>query len=100
MSGNASSWQAIVLHADDDVAVALRDVSRGERIAVRRSSAVFELEVIEPVALGHKIALHDIAAGAQIRKYGECIGEATATIGRGAHVHVHNMRSRRASPAR
>ena len=34
--------------------------------------------------------------GAPVRKYGECIGVATADIAPGSHVHVHNMESRRA----
>jgi hypothetical protein len=35
-------------------------------------------------------------AGHHIRKYGAAIGEATAAIAAGAHVHVHNLRSLRA----
>ena len=38
----------------------------------------------------------DIAAGTPILKYGECIGTASAAIERGAWVHTHNLRSRRA----
>ena len=36
---------------------------------------------------------YDIAAGADIVKYGARIGIATRAIGRGQHVHVHNMKS-------
>jgi SAF domain len=33
---------------------------------------------------------------ADVRKYGEVIGIATTAIARGTHVHVQNLRSRRA----
>lgn len=87
--------QAIALHADDDVAVAIADLRPGVAL-VRRGAELFEARVTAPIAFGHKFALRAIAAGATIRKYGETIGEASADIAIGAHVHVHNLRSRRA----
>ena len=91
----ATEWQALVVHPDDDVAVALRDLRADEGVAVRGARAVFHARVSEVIPLGHKFALRDIAAGAPIRKYGECIGEAKAAIAAGAHVHIHNLASRR-----
>ena len=91
-----SAWDALVVHADDDVGVALRDVSAGETIAVRSQGVSLRVHVLEPIPLGHKFALHALAAGAPIRKYGEAIGIASADIAAGAHVHVHNLASRRA----
>ena len=55
----------------DDVAVALSDH--------------------EGVPKGHKVALRDIAAGEEVRKYGFPIGRATAAIPAGQHVHSHNL---------
>lgn len=49
----------------------------------------------DPIPLGHKIALAEIAAGDSIIKYGHDIGRAIAPIGRGRHVHVHNVKTRR-----
>jgi len=49
----------------------------------------------EPIALCHKFALRDIAAGEPIIKYGESIGRATRAIRAGEHVHVHNLVSAR-----
>ena len=40
---------------------------------------------------GHKQALTDIPAGANVIKYGFPIGHATADIKAGEHVHTHNM---------
>jgi hypothetical protein len=94
---NAQGWDAIAVHAEDDVAVAMRALQPG-RIAVRIGQGVQALALTEPVGLGHKIALHAISEGAEIRKYGEIIGIAGKPIGAGAHVHVHNLKSRRARP--
>jgi altronate dehydratase len=89
-------WDALAIHPDDNVAVALRDLVAGESIRVRRRGAIETALAREPIPLGHKLALAPLAAGAAIRKYGECIGVATAEIATGAHVHVHNMTSVRA----
>jgi altronate dehydratase len=45
--------------------------------------------------MGHKFALSPIAKGEDVIKYGECIGQTTAAIARGEHVHVHNVVSHR-----
>jgi len=74
---------ALRIDANDDVAVALREIAAGE--------AVEGVIAKEPIAAGHKIALRDIPAGAQVRKYGWPIGRATAPIAAGAHVHTHNV---------
>ena len=46
---------------------------------------------VEIRADGHKYARCDIAAGADIVKYGMPIGHATCPIRAGEHVHVHNV---------
>lgn len=80
------------LHPDDDVAVALRPLASGETISV--DGRTLTLRAAIPMA--HKLALHPIAAGAPVRKYGEAIGEARVAIAAGDHVHVQNIVSRRA----
>jgi altronate dehydratase len=89
-------WDALVVHPDDDVAVALRDLVAGSMIVVRRAGALLRVVLGQDVPLGHKLALRALAQGDVIRKYGESIGVVTADIAVGAHVHVHNMKSRRA----
>lgn len=61
----------LILHPDDDVAVALTDLAA--------------------VPAGHKIARRAVRAGALVHKYGQVIGAATADIAEGDHVHVHNL---------
>ena len=87
---------AIVLSDGDDVATALRPLAAGDEAVVQTGAGERRLLVKDPIPLCHKFALHDIAAGTLVRKYGQTIGEATAPIPAGTHVHVHNMASTRA----
>ncbi len=90
-----SSWDAVALDPADNVAVALRDLSPGAA-RLRRAGKTETATVAEAIALGHKFALAALERGGLVVKYGHPIGEATAPIGAGAHVHVHNIKSRRA----
>jgi altronate dehydratase len=79
-----SHASAIRLHPEDDVEIALADLRPG---AVTASGVT----VTEPVPRGHKVAVHPIAPGALVRRYGQIIGAATVEIPAGAHVHVQNL---------
>ncbi|MFO0889266.1 MAG: altronate dehydratase family protein [Isosphaeraceae bacterium] len=81
--------QAVLLRSDDNVAVAARPIPRGAVVSL----GGLEVEIREPIALGHKVALREIAVGEPARKYGQIIGFATQPIPAGAHVHVHNLRA-------
>ena len=94
-----TGWDAIVLHAADHVATALRKLARGERVRVNRGGEALELTLAEDIPLCHKVAIAALKTGAPIRKYGEVIGEATSPIAAGQHVHIHNLRSLRARKA-
>jgi altronate hydrolase len=78
---------ALRVHSQDDVLVALRDLQPGE-VARSASDAVV---VRTPVPRGHKIAAAALAAGGPVRKYGWPIGRATRQIAPGEHVHTHNL---------
>ncbi|MGV8950939.1 MAG: UxaA family hydrolase [Cypionkella sp.] len=73
----------IILTEGDDVAIALADLAKGHVVAGVTLGAA--------VPRGHKIALHDLALGAQVRRYGQIIGQATRAIAAGEHVHVQNL---------
>ena len=51
------------------------------------------VEIREPIGLGHKVALADIAPGEPVRKYGQIIGFASKAIAAGSLVHVHNLKA-------
>lgn len=82
---------AIVCHADDTVATALRRLAPGERARVIVGATEAVVELRDAVPFGHKFALRDMPAGDRVIKYGETIGLTNAAIGRGKHVHLHNV---------
>jgi altronate hydrolase/altronate dehydratase small subunit len=88
-------YDLLALHADDDVATALRDLPAGPA-RVKTPAGIEALVLRAPIPLGHKAARRDMPPGHRIRKYGAPIGEATAPIAAGEHTHVHNLRSLRA----
>jgi altronate dehydratase small subunit len=95
-AGHAAGWDALAIHPEDDVAVALHDLAAGETVDLRQGGATRRIALFEAIPLGHKVALRAMPAGTAIRKYGEYIGVATVDIAAGAHVHIHNLASRRA----
>ncbi|MCZ8513484.1 UxaA family hydrolase [Paenibacillus filicis] len=82
---------ALVMDARDHVATAIKDLKAGDTISYRKQDQVFELTLLDPIPFGHKVAIEDIPAGTDIRKYGEVIGRTTAAVQAGQHVHVHNV---------
>jgi altronate hydrolase len=85
----ATAGRAVVLRGDDNVAVAATPIPKGFVIQLSGRP----VEVREPVALGHKVALRDIAAEEPVRKYGQVIGFASKPIAAGSWVHVHNVKA-------
>jgi len=96
VNADARNFEALAIHERDNVAVALEDVAQGAQVRVSRAGRIETLIAGDAISLGHKFALEAIAAGAPVVKYGEIIGAASAPIAKGAHVHVHNLASRRA----
>ncbi len=78
---------AVHLQPDDDVAVARVALGRGLIL-----EAPFGLVTLnQAVPEGHKVALRDKTEGEPLRRYGQVIGFATASIAAGDHVHTHNL---------
>jgi len=89
MATTAVDRRAVLLRHDDNVAVAARPIPAGSTLDVGGRS----VEVSEPIRLGHKVALEDIAEGRPVVKYGQTIGFASRAIRAGAWVHVQNVRA-------
>ncbi|GAC1464978.1 MAG: altronate dehydratase family protein [Isosphaeraceae bacterium] len=89
MATATDGQRAVLLRGDDNVAVAARPIPRGFVVEIGDHA----VEALEPVALGHKVALVDIAPGEPVRKYGQIIGFASKAIAAGAWVHVHNVKA-------
>lgn len=96
--GGERPWDAIAIDPRDDVAVALRDIEGEARVHVGEEIRV--VRVVARVPMGHKFAVHDIAAGEFVLKYGQRIGVMTCPVLLGEHVHVHNLESCRAKLAK
>ncbi len=79
--------KAVVLRDNDNVAVAARPIPRG--FVLEEGGRT--VSVREPIGLGHKVALADIAVGEPVRKYGQIIGFASKAIIAGSHVHSSNL---------
>ncbi len=78
----------IVIHAQDNVAIALEDIPEGGDV-VMPGKRVFPAR--EKIPYSHKVACEDIPAGGVVRKYGEPIGRASALLPKGSWVHIHNL---------
>jgi altronate hydrolase len=87
MVSTSPSHLAVVLHPQDNVAVAAAELDAGQEIRCDGTS----LLVRERIRPGHKVAIRPIPRGEPIRKYGQIIGFARSDIAPGCHVHVHNV---------
>ena len=77
----------VLLHPDDDVAIALRDLQAGAAVDVAGASVVTR----EAIPAGHKLAVRARRCGEPVHRYAQVIGDATAAIEPGDHVHSHNL---------
>jgi altronate hydrolase len=75
------------IHQQDNVVVALTDLTAGTQIATENGSVT----LAEAIDKGHKIAIRPIAQGEHIIKYGYPIGHATEAVEAGYWVHTHNI---------
>jgi (2R)-sulfolactate sulfo-lyase subunit alpha len=90
--------KGILLHeSDDDVGVATMDLAAGEVVeaVTLEGDPVAEVRLAEDIPLAHKVAMRDMDAGHDLVEYGRPIGSTSTAVAAGAHVHTHNLRSRR-----
>ena len=77
--------------------VVVEDVQPGKELSgwIMETDESISLKALDPVPLGHKIALRDMKDGDTVLKYGYDVGRAVQDIGKGRHVHVHNLKTKR-----
>ncbi|MDE1950785.1 MAG: UxaA family hydrolase, partial [Burkholderiales bacterium] len=75
----------IRIHADDNVVIARHQLLGGTRL---EDEGVTVAGLVPP---GHKLATRAIGRGDAVVRYGQVIGQATADIAPGQHVHTHNL---------
>jgi altronate dehydratase small subunit len=85
----SSDSRLILLDPSDNCLIAATRLIAGTEIRI--DGALVRLA--KDVDLGHKLARRDIAAGEKIRRCGALIGTCTVPAARGAHLHLHNLRS-------
>ena len=88
----ANQPRCLQLHADDNVAVALEDIARGQIAVIGTGQRVSHF-ANEAIARGHKVALRPMKSGDVVLKYGVPIGFAREPIAAGDWVHTHNCLS-------
>jgi len=81
------------INRSDNVATMLDDAAAGGIDVTALGESKQIIKALEPIKLGHKIALVDIPEGSQIIKFGVAIGCATRGIRAGEWVHLHNCAS-------
>ncbi|MCY6369971.1 UxaA family hydrolase [Clostridium ganghwense] len=89
--------KAIKKSNDDNVATALENIDLNEVVQIisEKNDKLGEIQAIESIPFGNKIALYDIKEGENISKYGHIIGKSIKAISKGRLVHVHNVKSNR-----
>ncbi len=81
----------LVINEKDNVGVLLENAEVGDKCSYK----INDIQILEDIEFGHKIALEDIAKDEIVYKYGEEIGFALEEISTGTWVHNHNMGCRR-----
>jgi (2R)-sulfolactate sulfo-lyase subunit alpha len=88
-----------IVHDKSDTVgvVVVEDVKAGNELTgwVMENDTTIRLKSLDPVPLGHKIALKDLKPGDAVLKYGNDIGRVIANVSQGQHVHVHNLKTKR-----
>jgi altronate dehydratase small subunit len=91
----AGKSKAIMINEKDSVATAIVPLEAGSTVSLEVLGRREKIKLLSSIPMGHKFALRPIAQGEDVIKYGESIGQTTAAIARGEHVHVHNVVSHR-----
>ena len=83
--------------ADTVGVVVVEGIQAGQQLTgwVMDTDKTITVKALDPIPLGHKVALVDIKNGDTVIKYDNDIGKAVADIAKGGHVHVHNTKTKR-----
>ena len=88
-----------VLHdARDTVAVVVVEgVKAGMAMTgwIMDEDRMIDVQALQDIPIGHKVALADMAPGDTVLKYGIDMGKVVAPIKKGEHAHVQNIKTKR-----
>jgi len=97
-SGTPAMIHCVLHDPQDSVAVVVVEgVTAGMTLTglILDEDRTLSLPCTQDIPLGHKVALRDLAPGDTVVKYGVDIGKVIQPIARGAHAHVHNIKTKR-----
>lgn len=83
--------RSLVINRKDNAAVLLENGTKGDIVKINDQ----EIELLDNIEFGHKVAIGDFQAQDNVYKYGEEIGYALKDIKKGEWIHTHNMGCRR-----
>ena len=77
--------------------VVIEGLAAGTRMlgVITENNTTIELDALQDIPIGHKVALTDLVPGDTVIKYGVDIGRVVAPAAKGQHVHVHNLKTKR-----
>lgn len=76
------------VHSKDNVIVALRDLAKGEQVALNG----YSYTLTEDVAAKHKFTEHNLVPGDHIIMYGVLVGKAQTEIAAGTRISISNVK--------
>ena len=82
---------ALMMDPIDNVVTCMTEIAAGETVCYRRGEETCTLTASQIIPYCHKVAVADIAKGAQVIKYGESLGEVSEDIRAGVWVADHNL---------
>jgi len=88
-----------LVHDSTDVVgvVVVEGIKKGQTLTgwVMDKDKTVRIKCIDPIPLGHKVALKGLKDGDTVLKYGHDIGKIVANVAKGGHVHVQNLKTKR-----
>ena len=88
-----------LVHQDGDSVgvITVEGIKAGQELEgwVMKEDYLIKFVVLDDIPIGHKVALKDLNVGDTVIKYGVDIGKVVATIKKGEHLHVHNVKTKR-----
>jgi altronate hydrolase len=79
--------KVLKIHPNDNVIVALTDLSKGETIELDGQ----EYTLTEDIAAKHKFAMYDFGVGAEIKMYDVLVGKSKSPILKGGSINTFNV---------
>jgi len=88
-----------VVHEEGDGVgvVVVEGVKSGQHLTgwIMEDDKDIEVVAKSDIPIGHKVAFKDYREGDTVIKYGVDIGRVVKPIGKGEHLHVHNVKTKR-----